>query len=42
MTHCFLGAMNEVALWIAENSDGENSLEEASETITNLLEGLKK
>lgn len=37
MTHCLSGAMNEAALWIAENT-----LEEASETITNLLEVIGK
>ncbi len=42
MTHCLSGAMNEAAPWIAENSDGENSLEDAIETIKNLLEALKK
>ncbi|GAB0168433.1 hypothetical protein LSPCS325_18700 [Lysinibacillus sp. CTST325] len=36
MTHCLSGAMNETAISIAENT-----LEEASETITNLLEELK-
>ena len=29
-------------VWREENPDGENSSEEASETITNLLGGVKK
>lgn len=41
MTHCLSGAMNEAALWIADNPDNENSLEDTIATITKLLEGLK-
>lgn len=41
MAHCLSGAMNEAALWIADNPDDKNSLEDTISTITNLLEGLK-
>jgi AcrR family transcriptional regulator len=41
ITHCLSGAMNEAALWIADNPDDENSLEDTIATITKLLEGLK-
>ncbi|KIL74145.1 TetR/AcrR family transcriptional regulator [Bacillus badius] len=41
ITHCLSGAMNEAALWIADNTDKENSLADTIATITNLLEGLK-
>ncbi|AXI10989.1 hypothetical protein CV093_21125 [Oceanobacillus sp. 143] len=42
MTHFLSGAMNEAALWMAENPDDENLLEDIMATITTLLEGLKK
>jgi AcrR family transcriptional regulator len=41
LTHLLSGAMNEVALWLAQSADPE-ALEEAVQTLTHMLRGLRR
>lgn len=41
LTHCLSGAINEAALWIAENPDAETAMNEAEEALLVLLEGFR-
>ena len=42
LTHCLSGALNESALWIAQNRDAGQPLEETMTVISQLLQSLKK
>lgn len=42
MTHAVSGALNELALWIEENPDDQQSLKETTTVISLLLQGFKR
>ncbi|MEI3612029.1 hypothetical protein SPD89_06680 [Pseudogracilibacillus sp. SO30301A] len=42
LTHCLSGAMNEAALWIAENSNRQQSINKVMKTLEILLAGYRQ